>query len=55
MPDHDGDPDKKPQACKQSGIVRCPNCIEVGGGFEGERYRCAVCGATYYLDYDEMR
>ncbi len=33
----------------------CPNMKEVGGGMEGERYRCALCGKGYYLDYDEMR
>lgn len=33
----------------------CPNMKEVGGGFEGERYRCAVCGKGYFLDYDDMK
>lgn len=33
----------------------CPNMKEVGGGFEGERYRCAVCGKGYFLDYEEMK
>jgi transposase-like protein len=33
----------------------CPNMKEVGGGMDGERYRCAVCGKGYYLDYEEMR
>lgn len=53
MADFDGYQDKKPSECKD--IVRCPNMKETGGGFEGERYRCAVCNATYYLDYDEMK
>lgn len=33
----------------------CPNMKEVGGGMDGERYRCAVCGKGYYLDYEEMK
>nr|CAD6410864.1 hypothetical protein REQ54_00802 [Rhizobium sp. Q54]CAD6412780.1 hypothetical protein REQ54_01062 [Rhizobium sp. Q54] len=28
----------------------CPNMKEVGGGMDGERYRCAVCGKGYFLD-----
>jgi transposase-like protein len=28
---------------------------EVGGGFDGERYRCEVCGKSYFLDYEEMK
>lgn len=32
-----------------------PECKDIVRGFDGERYRCAVCNATYYLDYDEMR
>jgi hypothetical protein len=33
----------------------CPNMKEVGGGFEGERYRCAACGKGYFLDYEDMK
>lgn len=33
----------------------CQNMKEVGGGFEGERYRCDVCGKGYFLDYEEMK
>ena len=55
MADREGDETKKPDICKASGITRCPNMKETGGGFDGERYRCEVCGATYYLDYEEMR
>lgn len=33
----------------------CPNMKEVGGGFEGERYCCAVCGKGYFLDYEDMK
>lgn len=53
MADYDGDPTKKPTECIN--VTRCPNMKETGGGFEGERYRCDVCGASYYLDYDDMR
>lgn len=35
--------------------TQCPNLKEVGGGFSGERYRCDVCGKSYFLDYDDMR
>jgi hypothetical protein len=55
MPDHEGDISKKPDICKKVGITRCPNMVEVGGGLEGELYRCSTCGATYYLDYEEMK
>lgn len=33
---------------------KCRHCIEVGGGFSGERYRCQRCDETYYLSYEEM-
>lgn len=33
----------------------CPNMKEVGGGMDGERYRCDVCGKGYFLDYEEMK
>ena len=33
----------------------CPNMKEDGGGFDGERYSCAVCGKSYYLDYEDMK
>lgn len=33
----------------------CPNMREVGGGMDGERYRCDVCGKGYFLDYEEMK
>lgn len=35
--------------------TQCPNLKEVGGGMEGERYACDVCGKSYFLDYEEMR
>lgn len=33
----------------------CQNMKEVGGGFEGERYHCAICGKGYFLDYEDMK
>lgn len=33
----------------------CPNMKEVGGGMDGERYKCAVCGKGYFLDYEDMK
>lgn len=57
MPNFKGDDAKKPAECKAKSSYgrECPNMKEVGGGFDGEQYRCEVCGAHYYLDYDEMR
>jgi transposase-like protein len=53
MTDIKGDPKKQPPGCK--GDSSCPNMKEVGGGFEGERYRCPVCGESYFLDYEDMK
>jgi hypothetical protein len=53
--DREGDEGKKPDFCKEKGISRCPNMKETYSDFEGERYRCDVCGASYYLDYEEMK
>lgn len=33
----------------------CQNMKEVGGGMDGERYRCDVCGKGYFLDYEDMK
>ena len=53
MADRKGDPAKQPPECKASG--QCPHLEETGGGFEGERYDCKVCGEHYFLDYVDMR
>lgn len=53
MSDYDGDQNKKPPECID--VTRCQNMKEVGGGMDGERYRCEVCLAHYYLDYEEMK
>ena len=51
--DRQGDNKLKPPDCKT--IYRCKNMKETYSDMEMERYRCAVCGASYRLDYDEMR
>lgn len=58
----EGDPLKKPPECQYrhdsgTGLLdaRCPHLKEVGGGMNGERYRCDLCGESFFLDYDEMR
>lgn len=33
----------------------CPNMKCTYEGMDGERYRCAVCGESYYLDYEDMK
>ena len=53
MGDKKGDETKKPKECTDE--TRCKNMKELGGGFDGERYRCDICGASYYLDYEEMK
>lgn len=71
MADIKGDKSKQPPECepvftphgepKPRGAVgngawsRCPNLKETGGGMDGERWSCAICGESFFLDYDEMR
>jgi len=55
MGDRKGDKAKQPTECKIDENGRCPNMKEVGGGFDGERYSCDLCGESYYLDYEEMK
>lgn len=59
MSDRKGDPLKKPPECGirdgRGASWDCPHLKEVGGGFEGERYKCEVCGEYFYLDYEEMK
>ena len=45
---HFPDGDKFPE-------MRCRNCKRESYDMDGERYRCDVCGMSYYLDYEEMR
>lgn len=67
MTDRKGDPSKQPPECKpvftptpgsSNGMgtwSRCPHMLETYSDMSGERYGCDVCGAGYYLDYDDMR
>lgn len=50
-------PEKQTEECKALGdnIFRCKNFEEIGNSWEYERYVCKVCGAVYYLYYDEMK
>lgn len=50
-----GDKSKQPPECTVDKDSRCPFLKEVGGGMDGERYRCDRCGESYFLDYEEMR
>ena len=57
MADINGDPTKQPPECVALGgyKMKCKNLKETGGGMEGERYRCDVCGESFFLDYEEMK
>lgn len=57
MADYAGDPAKQPPECQALGTnkMRCPNLVETYSGMDGERYKCAVCGEYFFLDYEEMR
>jgi hypothetical protein len=35
--------------------TQCPNLKTTYEGFDGERWRCEVCGKSYFLDYEDMR
>ncbi|MEJ1172643.1 hypothetical protein WA845_00215 [Agrobacterium sp. CMT1] len=55
-----GEPEEQASRPRPCGIADpstrdCQNMKEVGGGMDGERYRCDVCGKSYFLDYDEMK
>ena len=56
MADRKGDPAKKPAECLAAkSATGCPHLKETGGGFEGERYDCDVCGEHFFLDYEDMK
>ena len=40
---------------QECGPVRCKNMRCTYDGMDGERYRCDVCGESYFLDYEEMK
>lgn len=41
--------------CVQANPQMCTNLKCTYEGMDGERYRCDVCGRSYFLDYEEMR
>lgn len=53
MTDHAGDRAKQPPECNDG--RSCPNLKNTYEGHDGERYRCEVCGMSYWLDYDKTR
>ncbi len=57
MADIEGDTDKRPKECNTDEILfDCPHLKERNFlDMNGERYRCDVCGKSFYLDYDDMR
>lgn len=58
MADIEGDMSKQPPECNsmKGQPTDCPNLIETNPtDMSGERYRCDVCGRSFYLDYEEMR
>lgn len=55
MTDHKGDQEKQPFNCTVEHNNKCPNLKCAYEGFDGERYRCDVCGESFFLEYEEMR
>jgi hypothetical protein len=51
-----GDAEKQPPECRALGKFKmdCPNLKEVYSGFDGERYRCDVCGESFFFSYDDV-
>lgn len=54
MTDRGGDKSKQPEGCNET-EGSCPNMKCTYEGWEYERYRCEVCGASYTLYDDDMR
>ncbi len=50
-------PEQKPPCTTKRETWSCPNMKPVEGDtdMQYEHYRCAVCGATMSLDYEEMK
>ena len=56
MADVEGDPSKRPTTCMTATMpTSCPHIKCTYEGFDGERWRCDLCGQSFYLDYDDMR
>ena len=43
------------EGCPEKHHLKCQNMKCVSETMAGERYRCEVCGESYFLDYEEMR
>jgi hypothetical protein len=52
--DHKGDKGKQPPECND-GSTSCPNIKNTYESMSGERWRCEVCGESFWLDYDDMQ
>lgn len=48
-------PTKGPGCYLGHNLTKCPNMKETYSNMEGERYRCALCNQSYYLDYEDMK
>lgn len=49
-------PASEARKCVQDcGPMQCKNMRCTYEGMDGERYRCEMCGESYFLDYEEMR
>jgi len=57
MSDREGDKSKRPPECHtDKSTYDCPHLSERNlTDMSGERYRCDICGKSFFLDYDEMR
>lgn len=52
----DGDPTKQPAECKTLiSKTSCKNIKNTYEGYDGERWRCEVCGESFFLDYEDMK
>ncbi len=53
----EGDPTKRPPECHTAeNTYDCPHLTERDlTNMSGERYRCDVCGKSFFLDYEDMR
>ena len=44
------------EPCQKAVMKRdCNEPKLVYDGMDGEKYRCPICGYSYFLDYEEMR
>lgn len=56
MADIKGDATKRPPTCMTETMpTSCPHIKNIYEGYDGERWRCDVCGESFFLDYGEMQ